>query len=1043
MKKFCLFLLTMFVFTVAVAQSRTVSGVVVFAGDDEPIVGAAILPVGGGHGVATDMDGRFSISVPASVTKINVSYVGMVTRQVEITNSPMTIKLESSDNKLNEVVVTAFGMKKERKGLGYAVQDLSAEDLNTDGTTSLASALQGKLTGVDIRPSSGAPGASSQIVIRGARSFSGNNSPLYVIDGMPVESTPDFGTGNSVTDANIADRSIDFNPEDIESINVLKGQAASALYGIRASNGVIVITTKRGRINSSKPTVTISTNLSAERVSRKFNRQTEYAQGNYYEAYNPGSSMSWGPKIKDLPNDPNYGGNGNGHEGKYYNPKRELAGLDGWTTPETFDNVGDFFNTGFTENTNFSISQRTDRASYSFGLTNSYQKGIIPSTGMTRWGARGLVDWIIDNEWKTGFSGNYNSTNITSAPAANSGIMNVVYSAPAEYDLKGIPSSVPGDPTQQVLFRSTTFNNPYWWADNDKYLQHTNRFYGNAYLEYHPSIDWGDNYELWFREQAGIDSYTSNYKDSHDIGSAYNTKGEISNYGKTSNTFNNLFTANFSAKFGDDWNLDVMLGNEIDQKDTRYWSYYGSNFNFYGMPIIGNATNFLSTEYNYKSRTVGFFGSVSADWKQMLYLTVTGRNDYVSTMPRNHRSFFYPSVSLGWVFTELEALRGNDMFNFGKLRVSYAQVGQAGSYAENYYYTPSYGSGMYQYTPVTYPINGVSTYIPYYSLYDPNLKPQNTENVEFGVDLRFWHDRIRFEYTGAYQNVTDQIFAVPTAGSSGYEYLVTNAGKMRTWSHEFGLDIAILQHRDYDLNLGINFTAVNNKVVELAPGVESIMLGGFVEPQIRAQAGNTYPNIYGTAFKRDEATGKLLLSDGLPQGTADSQDLGNCSPDFVMGFNLGGRYKRVSLSTTWSWQKGGRMYHGTNLTMNYFGVTKESLPFHEGTIVVDGIDEATGLQNTIEVDRQDYYMSYYDITEAGVYDMSFLKLRDVTLTYKVPHFWKLDVEVFGFARNVLCWAKMPNFDPESSQGNNNMGGYFERFSIPNTSSYGGGLKVTF
>lgn len=1022
---------------------KKVEGVVVYAGDNEPLVGATVIPAGGGHGVATDIDGKFYLDVPSSVTKLNVSYVGMITRQVDITPGIMTIALNSAENRLDEVVVTAFGMKKERKGLGYAVQDLSAEDLNTDGTTSLASAMQGKLTGVDIRPSSGAPGASSQIVIRGARSFDGNNQPLYVVDGMPIESTPDFDTGNSVTGANMADRSIDINPEDIESINILKGQAASALYGIRASNGVVVITTKRGRINSSRPTVTVSTNISAEIVSKKFERQDVYAQGNYVGAYDPTSSMSWGPKITSLPDDPKYGGNSQGHPGMYFNPKREKAGLDGWTTPAIYDNVGDFFNTGFTENTNFSIAQRTDRASYSFGLSNSYQKGIIPSTGMNRWGARGLVDWIVNKEWKTGFSGNYASTKITSAPGANSGIMNVVYSAPSEYDLKGIPFHVPGKPSQQVLFRSTSFNNPYWWADNNEYLQHTNRFFGNAYVEYRPAIDWGDNYDLWFREQAGIDMYTSDYSDVAEYGDASYSSGNIDNYGVSRNVFNNLFTVNFTAEWGDDWGLDAMLGNEVNQDNTRTWSYTGTNFNFYGLPTMSNATSFQSSEYKYRSRTVGFFGSLSLDWKDMLYLTVTGRNDYVSTMPRDNRSFFYPSVSLGWVFSELEALKGNDIITFGKLRASYAQVGQAGSYVPNYYYTPSYGSGMYAYNPVTYPIKGVSAYVPMYQLYDPNLKPQNTENVEFGVDLRMFNDRVRFEYTGSYQNVSDQIFSVPTAGSSGYQYLLTNAGKMRTWSHEFGLNVAILQHRDYDLTLGVNFTTVDNKVVELATGVESIMLGGFVEPQIRAQAGNTYPNIYGTAFKRDEATGKLLLSDGLPQGTADSQDLGNCSPDFVMGINLGGRYKRLSLSTTWSWQNGGRMYHGTNMTLNYFGATKESIPFHEGTMVVDGIDEATGQPNTVEVDRQDYYMAYNDVTEAGVYDMSFLKLRDVTLTYKLPKIWKLDIDVFGFARNVLVWKKLPNFDPEASQGNNNMGGYFERFSIPNTTSIGGGLKVTF
>ena len=1044
MKRLFMFFVSCVVLFSAIAQKdfRTVTGTVVFAGDDEPLPGATVIPPDGIYGVITDVDGKFMINVANNVKVLRVSYVGMVTREVEITGEPLLVKMTNADNTLDEVVVTALGMKRERKGLGYAVQDLSAEDLNTDGTTSLASAMQGKLTGVDIRPSSGAPGASSQIVIRGARSFDGNNSPLYVVDGMPIESTADFDTGYSVTGANIADRSIDINPEDIESINVLKGQAASALYGIRASNGVIVITTKRGRFNSNRPLVTVSTNLSAERVSRKFNRQTVYAQGNGVNAYNPGSSMSWGPKIVDLPDDATYGGNGNGHPGMYYNPKRELAGLDGWSTPEIFDNVGDFFNTGFTENTNFNISQRTERANYSFSINNSYQKGIIPSTGMNRWSARGLVDWTVDRQWKVGFLGNYNSTKITSAPGANDGIMNVVYSAPAEYDLKGIPTHVPGDPTQQVLFRSTSFTNPYWWKDNNEYLQHTNRFFGNAYAEFTPDLGLGENYRLWFREQAGVDSYTSNYSDVREMGSTISLAGgEITNYGVSRNVFNNLFTANFTADWGD-FSFDAMLGNEVNQDNSRIWEYYGSNFNFYGMPTIGNATNFSSSEYDRQKRTVGFFGSLGLSWKSMLYLTVTGRNDYVSSMPADNRSFFYPSVSLGWVFTELSALKGNNILSFGKLRASYAQVGQAGEYYENYYYVPSYGSGMYGYTPVSYPVKGVSAYVPYYAEFDPNQKPQNTENFELGADLRLFNNRLRLEYTFAYQNVTDQIFAVPTAGSSGYQYTITNAGKMRTTSHELTASIAILQHRDYDMNFGVNFTKVNNKVVELAEGVESIMLGGFVEPQVRAQAGNTYPNIYGTAFKRAE-NGQLLLADGLPQGTADSQDLGNCSPDFVTGITLSGRYKRLSLSTTWSWQQGGKMYHGTNMTMNYFGATKESRPYHEGTMVVEGIDEATGQPNQIEVSKQDYWMSYNDVTESGIYDTSFFKLRDLTLTYSLPKIMGVDVQVFGFARNVLLWAKLPNFDPESSQGNGNMGGYFERFSVPNTSSYGGGLKFTF
>lgn len=1057
MKERLFTLLACFVLSVGImtAQTKRVTGIVTSAEDGEPVIGASVLVKGQTIGAITGIDGDFVIpNVPESAKTLVVSYVGMISQEVDIKPGTMKVALKSDSKALDEVVVTAMGIKRDRKALGYAAQDLKSDQLNKSGTTSLASAIQGKLTGVDIRQSSGAPGASSQIVIRGARSFDGNNQPLYVIDGMPINTSADFSTGNSVTGANYADRSIDINPEDIESINVLKGQAASALYGIRASNGVIVITTKRGSAgNMSKPSVTISSNISAQQVSRKFERQTVYAQGNGYSAYNPTSSMSWGPKITDLSKDPAYGGDttnkytaSGAHPGQYYNPNRVSAGLDGWTTPQIYDNVSDFFGTGFTENTNVNISQNINGLNYSFGVNNSHQKGIIPSTGMDRWGARGLVDWKINDQWNSGFSVNYSSSKITSAPGANDGIMNVVYSAPAEYDLKGIPNHVPGDITKQVLFRSKSFVNPYWWAENNEYLQHTNRTFGNAYLEFKPKLNWGENFSLKFREQAGLDVWTSDYTDSREMGTTTALKnGDIENYGSQHNVFNNLFTVNFDGRFGNDqeYGLNVVLGNEFNDENVRSWDYYGSNFNFPGFINIGNATTYTSSEYKRKERTVGFFGSASLSWKDQLYLTVTGRNDYVSTMPRGSRSFFYPSVSLGWEFTKLNALEGNKILTYGKLRASFAQVGQAGVYYNNYYASASYGSGFYSYTPVSYPLpSGVSTFIPNYVTYDEGLKPQNTTNYEFGTDLYFFNNRLKFEYTYSLQNVKDQIFSVPMDGTTGYQEVLTNAGKMRTDSHEFSINAALISTKDVDLNLGVNFTKIKNKVVELAPGVESIMLGGFVEPQVRAQAGRTYPNIYGTAFKRDEA-GNLLLLEGLPQGTGDSQDLGSCSPDFTTGITFGGRYKRLSLSTTWSWQQGGKMYHGTNMTMNYFGVTKESLPYHEGNMVVEGIDEATGLANTVEVSKQGYYMSYYDVTESGIYDTSFIKLRDLTLSYQLPKIGIFDINLYGFARNVLVWSKLPNFDPESSQGNNNMSGYFERFSVPNTSSFGGGLTIKF
>ena len=1038
----------------AVAQTQ-VTGTVVSGEDGEPIVGASVKVSGTKTGTITDVDGKFTLNVPEG-TKLVVTYLGMLPKTVNASVSgAMKIKLDPDNKVLDEVVVTAMGITREKKALGYASQVLDAKDLNTSGTSSLASAMQGKLTGVDIRTSSGAPGASAQIVIRGARSFDGNNTPLYVVDGMPISSTPDFSTKESVTGADNASRTIDLNPDDIESINVLKGQAASALYGIRASNGVILITTKRGSKGSTKPVITFSTDLSAQTLSRKFEHQDVYAQGTTLSKYNPNTSMSWGPKIADLANDATYGGNTNNkytngdltsHAGMYYNPKYAAAGLSGWATPQTHDNVGDFFKTGFTQNSTFNISQRKNDVSYSFSVSDTYQKGVIPSTGMTRTGARGAVDWKVNDQWKTGFSANYSSVKIKSAPGANSGIVNVVYSAPAEYDLKGTPYHKPGDPTSQILFRATNFNNPYWWADNDEYSQHTNRVFGNAYAEYSPKLNWGKNYKIVFREQAGIDMYTSNNSEIAEVGSAKNTKGEVENIGTQNNIFNNLLTANFTAKWGanEEWDFGFVLGNEFNHQYRRKWDYDGTGLAFYGQPTIGNTSSMdAHSDYHIQERTVGVFGQMSLSWMDMLFLTVTGRNDVVSTMPCGNRSFFYPSVSLGWIFTELPALKENHVLSYGKLRLSYAQVGQAGQFYNNYMYVPSYTGGMYVYTPISYPLGGAKGYAPYYVKFDENLKPQNTSNWETGIDLGLFKNRVRVEYTLSYQDVRNQIFDVPTAGTTGYQALRTNAGQMTTLSHELSVNASVIDHANYGLDLGVNFTKITNKVKKLADGVESIMLGGFVEPQVRAQAGYTYPNIYGKAFKRTEDGQLLLNANGLPQGTAASVNLGECTPDFNMGFNLRAHYKQLSLSATMDWQKGGCMYNGTLLTMNYFGASKASLPYHEGTMVAEGINEATGQKNTVQVSKQQYYMAYNDVTEAGIFDTSFLKLRDVTLSYQFPKFAGINLSVYGFARNILLWAKLPGLDPESSQGNGNMSGYFERYSIPNSSSFGGGFKIAF
>ena len=1054
MKKFTFILLCLVIgISTVVAQNTKVAGSVISADDGLPVIGVSIVVKGTMVGTVTDYDGNFTLEVPSNGKVLIVSYVGMLTQEVPVSPN-VRVVLKSDTQNLDEVVVTAMGISKEKKALGYAVQDVKGEKLTQAANSNLAGALQGKVSGLDIKPSSGMPGASSQITIRGARSFSSDNTPLYVIDGMPVTSTPDVDTdlqnNGSVSGADFANRAVDIDPNDIESINILKGQAASALYGIRASNGVIVITTKSGKgLAKGKPQISFSSNLSFDVIGRLPEFQKTYAQGASGK-YSPTNSLSWGPKITDLPNDPTYGGNtsnaytkeyGN-HEGMYYQPQRAAAGLDPWTTPQAYDNAKDFFDTGVTWSNSINVAQALDKSSYSVSLGNTHQDGIIPSTGMDRYNVKVSAETKLHDNWTTGFIGNYITTAIDKAVTSGNGLLRTVYSAPPSYDLAGIPSHIAGDPYTQNSFRGA-FDQAYWAMDNNKFTENTNRFFGNAYANYKTKFGTTDH-TLNVRYMFGVDSYTTDYVDSYGYGS--NTgggKGQIENYGWTNATYNSLLTINYDWNINEDWGLNVVAGNEVIQSNRGKYYEYGTGYNFPGWNHIDNATTQSTSSEHWKKRTVGFFGNVSASYKNMLYLTVTGRQDYVSSMPRGNRAFFYPSVSAGFILTELDALK-NDVVNHAKIRASYAEVGQAGDFRENFYSVPTYGGGFYSLTPILYPINGSNGYTPYYKIYDPNLKPQNTRSYELGTDLSFFDNLVTLNYTFSRQNVKDQIFDVSLASSTGAGKLVTNGGKLHTNVHEITLSFNPIRTRDINWDFGFNWTKIDNYVDELAPGVENISLGGYVTPQVRAAAGEKYPVIYGVGYKRDANGNRLVDEDGLPIA-GEAQVIGKVSPDFIMGFNTTLRLWDCTISAVLDWKQGGQMYSRTSGLADYYGVSKRT-ENREGTIIFDGYKE-DGTKNDIGITganaQQEYYSILNNIDESSIYDNSFIKLREVAVSYPVFKSNWMQVTLNVFARNVLIWAQVPDLDPEASQGNNNMSGAFEDYSMPQTASYGFGVNVKF
>lgn len=1054
MKKFTFILLCLIIgISTVVAQNTKVAGSVISADDGLPVIGASIVVKGTMVGTVTDYDGNFTLEVPSNGKVLIVSYVGMLTQEVPVSPN-VRVVLKSDTQNLDEVVVTAMGISKEKKALGYAVQDVKGDKLTQAANSNLAGALQGKVSGLDIKPSSGMPGASSQITIRGARSFSGDNTPLYVIDGMPVTSTPDVDTdlqnNGSVSGADFANRAVDIDPNDIESINILKGQAASALYGIRASNGVIVITTKSGKgLAKGKPQISFSSNLSFDVIGRLPEFQKTYAQGASGK-YSPTNSLSWGPKITDLPNDPTYGGNtsnaytkeyGN-REGMYYQPQRAAAGLDPWTTPQAYDNAKDFFDTGVTWSNSINVAQALDKSSYSVSLGNTHQDGIIPSTGMDRYNVKVSAETKLHDNWTTGFIGNYITTAIDKAVTSGNGLLRTVYSAPPSYDLAGIPGHIAGDPYTQNSFRGA-FDQAYWAMDNNKFTENTNRFFGNAYANYKTKFGTTDH-TLNVRYMFGVDSYTTDYVDSYGYGSNTGSgKGQIENYGWTNATYNSLLTINYDWNINEDWGLNVVAGNEVIQSNRGKYYEYGTGYNFPGWNHIDNATIQSASSEHWKKRTVGFFGNVSASYKNMLYLTVTGRQDYVSSMPRGNRAFFYPSVSAGFILTELDALK-NDVVNHAKIRASYAEVGQAGDFRENFYSVPTYGGGFYSLTPILYPINGSNGYTPYYKIYDPNLKPQNTRSYELGTDLSFFDNLVTLNYTFSRQNVKDQIFDVPLASSTGAGKLVTNGGKLHTNVHEITLSFNPIRTRDINWDFGFNWTKIDNYVDELAPGVENISLGGYVTPQVRAAAGEKYPVIYGVGYKRDANSNRLVDEDGLPIA-GEAQVIGKVSPDFIMGFNTTLRLWDCTISAVLDWKQGGQMYSRTSGLADYYGVSKRT-ENREGTIIFDGYKE-DGTKNDIGITganaQQEYYSILNNIDESSIYDNSFIKLREVAVSYPVFKSNWMQVTLNVFARNVLIWAQVPDLDPEASQGNNNMTGAFEDYSMPQTASYGFGVNVKF
>lgn len=1079
MKKVLCFLLFMAFGTLTMfSQARVVTGVVTGADDGSPLPGVTVSVKGTTIGTITDASGNFQINVPEGADKLKFSFVGLATQELSVGGqSQVNVMMESDLLEIDEVVVTAMGIRKEKKALGYSVQEIDANQISGAKNMDVSKSLQGKIAGVNVKQSSGMPGATSHVTIRGNVSLTGSNQPLYVVDGMPIASEKAF-TENVGEGTNPSSRIVDLNPEDIESISVLKGATAAALYGLRAANGVIVVTTKSGsaaRKAGKKTLVTVNSSFTSDRISRLPELQSTYGQGNGGELFLY-SSGSWGPRIDTLQN--------------YHSQWDNGLGLDIYETsdgsapsqvPKVYNNQEDFFQKGHTFSNSVDISSATDNGNYSLGIGRTDQKGIIETTGMVRNNAKFNGAFDLGDKWSTTISANVSRVDIDKIPGGSnlSNPLFTVYNAPRTYDLTNKPYESESDPFMQHHYRFA-MDNPYWALKHNSYNEITDRFFGNAGISYQP-FDW-----MRINYRIGLDRFLTTGHEVISLGSGGQGRGypefgwepaagQIDDYTYQRQELNSNASLSITKDFGD-IGFDVILGNEFYDITTKTHTMTGTNITIGGFDHISNTGAQTVFQETTRQRVVGFFGSATVDYASLLFVTVTGRNDIVSNMPSGNRSYFYPSVSTGFVFTEL--MGDQNILPFGKIRASYSQMGQAGAlFATRTLYTEkadneALGGGFLD-NDFTFPYGGYPAFTLQSTLLSDQLRPQNITTYEIGADLRFYENRVGIDYSYYYVNATDQIFSVPLAASSGFRSEYRNAGELESKGHEIVLSIVPIRTKSgLEWELLTNFSRNQNMVVELAPGVDRVQTGwqNFTSVGAYAYAGHPYPVIYGNGYVRDDQDRIVVDSRetingvenpfyGMPLQDGDEKILGKVNPDWDASLTSVLRYKGFSFTAQLFYSKGGNISSGLNGLLRNYGAAVETEDRETPVVLPNSAkgytDQETGElvlegDNDIEILKgEDYYSTVeWGIAESKIFDKTLLRLKEVVISYDMPQSWFSNtfissISVFATGRNLALWTDYPNFDPESSTAEGNGIGAFEYVSLPNTRSFGGGLKITF
>ncbi len=988
-----------------------VQGLVISGEDGQPIVGATVKIKGTKTGTMTDANGIFSFSAVELGSIFTISHLGFLIKE-EPVKPRLTIILTPSVKELKELLVTALGLKREQNALGYAVSTVNSQKLNNAREANIVNALAGKVAGVYVNNSSGLAGSSARILIRGNSSLRDNSQPMFIIDGVPFDNS-EHTVEEPLLYGSASNTAIDIDANQIESISVLKGAAATALYGSRASGGVVMITTKGdNRLRQKTPAIEFSSNIAFD-VIRPQKRQNIYAQGAFGEYYDGSdtrkSAYSWGPLVSTL-NIPTY-------------------------------NLFDFFQTGRTYNNSFSIHGNTgNNSSGYFAYSNYNQDGTEAQNSFDRNNILAKYTISVNHKLNIATKFGYTHSENKRLPEGNELLspMWTILGGPVTYNFLPAVDSL----GNQRLYQTASRNNHYFLKDNTLSIEKRNHFTPNISMDY-KILPW-----MTLCSRLGMDVYRNRnkfYENTGLVGSY--PDGRLLERTILNREINSDLMLQINKSISPDVTVDFLLGNNINAMYYNEKTVQGTSFIIPGFYNLSNTTSQNNTELTGRKRSLSYYSQAVFSYKEMLYLTLTGRNDWSSTLPNAHNSYFYPSVSTGFVFSNLLKQSHRKKFNYGKLRLSYARVGNdASPYATLTSYekaNPSDG----QAGNIEYPFNGIVSYLQSRAAGNSLLKPELSTEWESGLELRLLNDRIGIDVTCYNKSGKNQIFNTSVASETGYTSTTVNAGEISNKGIELQLNLTPVVFHDFKWNIGLNYTRNRNRVVKLDDGVDNIPIGGFVNPGICIQTGSPLGVIWGTKFKRNIQNQILVDNNGYPIPDDELGPIGNTTPDWIGAVSNIFTWKGLSLSALVDVRVGGELLNLDEYYMTLYGTSINTIDRNH-PIICDGANATTGLKNTKAVNPQDYYQTICYTMEYLIQKSDYIRLREVTLGYRIPlkrlklkYIKGLDIAFTGRNLWLQTDKSFTGSDPEQNLYGSSYAQGIINFQVPSTKSYNFSIKI--